>query len=122
MVIDRAILNLARMGGKIHIPAAVRSGVVEAVFSGCVSNSLTSGGMISEGEKLNSVSAQGQDWYGKKKQMPPERLHLRIINPRNRWLFPLSVISQNLTVSKRRVRLFYNPLCFVSQYRPYQNA
>lgn len=61
-----------------HIPTAVRFGVVETLFCGCVSDSLSSGGMISEGEKLNSVSAQRQDWYGKKKQMPPERRHLRV--------------------------------------------
>ena len=55
------------MGGKFNIPTAVRFGVVEALFCGCVSDSLSSDSMISEVEKLNSVSSQGQDWYGKEK-------------------------------------------------------
>ena len=75
-VLRGVALNLVLMGGKFNIPTAVRFGVVETLFCGCVSDSLSSGGMISEGEKLNSVSAQRQDWYGKKKQMPPERRHL----------------------------------------------
>ena len=67
-----AILNLVWMERQKHIPTAVRFGVVETLFCGCVSDSLSSGGMISEGEKLNSVSAQRQDWYGKKNRCRPK--------------------------------------------------
>lgn len=41
------ILNLVWMGGKIHISAAVRFGVVKPLFCGCLSGSLSSGSMIS---------------------------------------------------------------------------
>lgn len=78
------------MGGKLHIPTAVRFGVVETLLCGCVSDSLRSGSVISEAEKLNSVSSQGQDRYGKKKQMPPESRHL-LNDQSSRSLFVSSV-------------------------------